>query len=259
MALAQAGMVSVVTSGDNDAPHDLWWNEGNAFRSRLFDAISLLLPSGEKFVITVASDWLSAQPQSHEPDAQLRLDVQRFIREEVAHSRAHRLYNERLALHAPAKALEQGIASAMEEMAHWGLPTRIAFAAAFEYLTALLSVEVIRPRSVWIGDGTAPQIRLWQWHAQEEIGHRHVMAHIMATNRVGYGRRTISFLAAALYIGWDLTVSLFIIFRFDIQNRRLNIWRLISQAATFAVSALPSLLRMVLGCVRYLIVGRPAQ
>lgn len=252
-------MVSTVTRGEDNAPHDLWWNGGDAFRSRLFDAISLLLPSGEKFVIGVASDWLNAQPPSHVPDAELRLDVQRFIREEVAHSRAHRLYNERLALHAPALELERRIASAMDEMADWGLPTRIAFAAAFEYLTAVLSVEVIRPRSVWIGDGTAPQIRLWRWHAQEEISHRHVMAHIMATQRVGYGRRAISFLAAALYIGWDLTVSLFVIFRFDIQNRRLSIWQLITQAATFAVRALPSFLRMVLGCVRYLIVGRPAR
>jgi predicted metal-dependent hydrolase len=252
-------MVSTVTRGDDNAPHDLWWNGGDAFRSRLFDAISLLLPSGEKFVIAVASDWLNAQPPSDLPDAQLRLDVQRFIREEVAHSRAHRLYNERLALHAPALELERRIASAMDEMADWRLPTRIAFAAAFEYLTAELSVEVIRPRSVWIGKGTAPQIRLWRWHAQEEIGHRHVMAHIMATHRVGYGRRTIAFLAAALYIVWDLTVSLFVIFKFDIQSRRLSIWQLISQAATFAVRALPSFLRLVLGGVRYLMPARPVR
>lgn len=252
-------MVSAVTRGDDNAPHDLWWNGGDAFRSRLFDAISLLLPSGEKFVIAVASDWLSAQPSSHVPDAELRLDVQRFIREEVAHSRAHRLYNERLALHAPALELEQRIASAMDEMAAWHLPTRIAFAAAFEYLTAVLSVEVIRPRSVWIGEGTAPQIRLWRWHAQEEIGHRQVMVHIMAIHRVGYGRRTVALLAAALYIVWDLTVSLFVIFKFDIQSRRLSIWQLISRAATFAVRALPSLLRMVLGGVRYLLPVRPVR
>lgn len=252
-------MVIAVTNVDNEAPHGLWWNDGDAFRSRLFDAISLLLPSGEKFVIAVASDWLNAQPKTRLPDDELRLEVQRFIREEIAHSRAHRLYNDRLALHAPARKLEQRIDGAMDEMADCGLSTRMAFAAAFEYLTALLSVEVMRTRGVWIGEGTAPQTRLWRWHAQEEIGHRHVVADIMKAHGVGHVRRVCSFLAAALYIGWDLTVSLFVIFKCDIQNRRLGVWQLISQAAVFAVRALPSFLRMVLGSLRYLFSALPAR
>ncbi len=252
MVLAEVCMVIAVTIPDDEASHGLWWNGGDAFRSRLFDAISLLLPSGEKFVIAVASDWLNASSQTQIPKEELRREVQRFIREEIAHSRAHRLYNERLALHAPAERLEQRVASAMEEMADWDLLTRMAFAAAFEYLTALLSVEVLRTRSVWIGDGTAPQIRLWRWHSQEEVGHRHVVADIMNVYRVGHGRRVFAFLAAVLYLGWDLAVSMCVMLRCDIQTRRVGVWQLVTQAVVFAVRALPSFLRMAWGCVRYL-------
>ena len=106
MTTARLGIGGV----DRAAP----WN-GNAFRTRLFDALSLLLPCGEAFVIQAVADWLVASPQA---EAGLRSQAERFVREEMSHQRAHRLYNDGLARSGvPSQALEQRIESAVRELA----------------------------------------------------------------------------------------------------------------------------------------------
>ena len=237
----------------------LWWNNADAFRSRLFDAISLLLPSGEKFVITAVSDWLLTTPPLPRSPSELQREARRFIREEIAHSRAHRLYNMRLRAHAPAERLEQRVVSALEEMAGWSLPTRIALASAFEHLTALLSAEVLRTPSVWLDEGDTPQAKLWRWHCQEEIDHRHVARDVMQAAGVGHTRRVSAFLAAALYLCADISVLLFVMFRCDVRERRVSGWRLAAQAAAFAVLVLPGVMRMAWGSLRYLIAADSAR
>lgn len=231
----------------------LWWNDGDAFRSRLFDSVSLLLPSGEQFVMDAVSDWLR-EAQKPVVSPELLDEVNRFVREEAAHQRAHRLYNDRLAEHAPAQRLEQRIASAVGEIASRSLPTRLAFAAAFEQLTALLSEEILRPRSPWLGKGTAPQLRLWRWHCAEEIGHRHVALDVLAAAQVGHGRRVSAILAAALYLAMDLTACFAVFCLHDVRAGRIGVWRLVLQGGGFAVRAMPGVLRMAWGGMRYMAV-----
>ncbi len=225
-------------------PSSPWWNDGDALRTRLFDAISLLLPSGEQFVIDAVSNWVHEGCPGASPSSGLQQETQRFIQEEMAHQRAHRLYNDRLAADTPAKELERRIASTVSEMASLDLPTRLAFAAAFEHLTAMLSMEILRPRSVWLGDGAAPQIRLWQWHCQKEIDHRHVVANVSIAAGVGAGRRTLTLLAAALYLSMDVTVALAAMCRADLRARRVKPLHLLIRAARLALLASPGLIRM---------------
>lgn len=234
----------------------LWWNDGDAFRSRLFDSVSLLLPSGEQFVMDAVSDWLrEAQKPAVSPA--LRDEVNRFVREEAAHQRAHRLYNDRLAEHGPAQGLEQRIASAVAEIASRSLATRLAFAAAFEQLTALLSEEILRPRSPWLGNGTAPQLRLWRWHCAEEIGHRHVALDVLTAAQVSRGRGVLAMLAASLYLAMDLTACLATFCLHDVRAGRIGVWRLAVQGCRFAIRATPGALRMAWGGLRY--VAAPAR
>lgn len=233
----------------------LWWNHGDAFRSRLFDAISLLLPCGEQFVITATTDWLRTAQHSASM-ATLQRDVLRLIREEHAHSRAHRLYNERLATHAPTQQLEQRVASAMAQMAGWALSTRIAFSAAFEYLTALLSEEALRPRGPWLDQNTTQQVRLWRWHCEEEINHRHVAQDVADAMGIGQGRQALVFLAAACYLCADIAVALAALLMSDVRARRIGMGSVLMQAAGFGIRALPSMLRMAGKSVHHLVVSR---
>lgn len=226
----------------------LWWNSGDAFRSRLLDAFSLLLPEGEKFLCDAMKDWMVASegdPNAPEP---LRQEVRRFIREEVGHSRAHGLYNARMAGHSPAvRALEERMAAVMAGMGGLGLPTRIAFMAAFEQLTTLVSREVLREGSAWLGAGDTPQRRLWVWHCQEELAHGQVAVDVLRVAGPGHARYVPVFIASAFFLACDLAVSCARLCWSDVRCGRVGAGRLIAQAAAFAVRALPSMGRIAWG------------
>ena len=86
-----------------------FWNQ-TPFRSYLFNAFSLLLPSGEQFVIRAMEDAATRLPEG----APLQEEVAQFVREERAHQRAHRLYNTQLAAQGyNAVALEARIGRAV--------------------------------------------------------------------------------------------------------------------------------------------------
>lgn len=231
--------------------HGLWWNGGDALRSRLFDAISLLLPSGEAFVMAAVSEGLPVATKTESAPRGLQDEVQRFVREEQSHSRAHRLYNDRLAVHAPSRELERRIESVMQEIAGWRLPARLALASAFEHLTAVLSKEVLRTGSVWLSSGQAPQTRLWRWHCQEELDHHHVARNVMVTAGVGRSQRVLALLTAMLFLTTDIMSMLWGLLRADLAAGRVSAWQLAAQCAKFSARALPSMVRMTWHCGRY--------
>ncbi|MFM8899376.1 MAG: metal-dependent hydrolase [Burkholderiales bacterium] len=231
--------------------HDLWWNGGSALRSRLFDAISLLLPSGEKFVITAVSDWLTTSPPT--TPSELQQEVVRFVREEQNHSRAHQLYNNNLSLHAPSRALEHRIEQLVQEMAGWSLPTRLAMASAFEHLTALLSREVLRAGNAWLCTNQTRQTRLWQWHCQEELAHHHVARNVMVAAGVGPLRRGFTLMTAILFLSTDIMAMLWGLLRADHRAGRVRGRQLLVQCAEFSVRVLPSMVRMAWGCCKYVV------
>ena len=123
-----------------------FWNQ-TPFRSYLFNAFSLLLPSGEQFVIRAMEDAATRLPEG----APLQEEVAQFVREERAHQRAHRLYNTQLAAQGyNAVALEARIERAvqgLEQALAW--KERLALAAALEYLTALISRQACAARAGW--------------------------------------------------------------------------------------------------------------
>ena len=230
------------------AGRDTPWN-GDAFRTRLFDALSLLLPCGEAFVIQAVSDWLAASPQA---EAGLRSQAERFVREEMSHQRAHRLYNDGLARSGvPSHALEQRIESAVHELAPLDLRTRLALSAAFEHLTALLSAEVLRG-PVWLTASPCRESRLWRWHCEEELAHRHVTIDLLRASRVGYLRRAGSLALATCYLVIDVARLVFALCAHDVRRGAVGRGRLLLQATGLAWRAFPGVLRMAAGGLRYL-------
>lgn len=230
------------------ARHEPPWN-GDHLRTRLLDALSLMLPAGEEFVIEAVSDWLRDDNMQGAGGSQaLRKEAQRFIDEERAHQRAHRLYNQRLAQQGlPAVALEQRIRTAVAELAPLGLETRLALAAAFEHLTALLSRELLAG-GPWLGAaGDGPQARLWRWHCAEEIAHHHLVSDLLAVRRVGWVRRAGCLVLASGYLGLDAARLLAGLLGHDLRSGALRRGALAGQACRFTAAMLPGLLRMALG------------
>ena len=163
-----------------------FWNQ-TPFRSYLFNAFSLLLPSGEQFVIRAMEDAATRLPEG----APLQEEVAQFVREERAHQRAHRLYNTQLAAQGyNAVALEARIGRAvqgLEQALAW--KERLALAAALEYLTALISRQALRGEG-WLVHNASRQSSLWRWHCEEEVAHHGVALRLLnEVGQVGYGRR----------------------------------------------------------------------
>jgi predicted metal-dependent hydrolase len=86
------------------------WNGGDAFRTALFNALSMSFPAGEQFFID--SMRRGMKQLSSEQQARFADEVQAFIGQEATHRRIHALFNEHLA--------RQGLAN------HWEGPHPVA-------------------------------------------------------------------------------------------------------------------------------------
>lgn len=207
-----------------------WWN-GDALRTRLFDGLSLLLPSGEEFVIRAAQDWLVAHPTA---PGHLRAEAERFIREERAHQRAHRRFNEQLHAAVPAAGeCERRIAALAGELDRFSLPMRLALATAFEELTAWLSAQVLRGQA-WVDDSPRRECRMWRWHCAEELAHQHVAGDLLRSVGPARGLRALAMVLATFYLATDAFRLTWALCRHDRQTGRVTARSLLVQAGRLA-------------------------
>ncbi|MFN7835330.1 MAG: metal-dependent hydrolase [Burkholderiaceae bacterium] len=144
-----------------------FWNNGQAFHTYLLNAISVLLPAGEAFVVQTMRDCRSAIAGP----AALHAEIDGFIAEEERHSSAHGLYNARLAEQGYAIAeLSAWIDKRMASLQRCSFEERMAICYALELITATLSRKLLS-NPAWLVDDQSRESRLWRWHCQEEIQH----------------------------------------------------------------------------------------
>jgi len=175
-----------------DASVPRHWFGGDAFRTRLFDALSLTFPEGERFFIACVRDFL---PEVHTP--QLRQDVDRFTRQEVQHRQAHRDLNARLASQGvKVDKIEAFQTHYLFDVCRRHLSARhtLALTAAAEHLTAIMSQHFFE-RPALFADA-APRVRaLLAWHAVEEVEHKGVAFDVLQqVARGGYLLRSVALL-----------------------------------------------------------------
>jgi uncharacterized protein len=223
-----------------------YWNGGDAIRTRFFDALSVLLPEGELFVIDTVQQCGVAVGGT------LDAESRQIIDDEHAHRRAHGLDLKRLQSQlGPAGALTVRAQAAVAPLHNETLETRLALAAAFEHLTVLLAQRVLR-NGDWIApSAAAQQARLWRWHCAEELAHAHVLPALLRSHGIGWWRRIAVYGAASLWLAGDVIAFMHAFLREDRRVRRLSRRRLVSDAC----AAAPILLRdgpaLVWGWIRY--------
>ncbi|MGF6851256.1 metal-dependent hydrolase [Paraburkholderia sp. CI3] len=218
------------------------WNR-TLLRSRLFDALSLLLPAGETFFVATLEQWL-AQP-GDVPDARLRAELGRFIREERAHQRAHDRYNAALIARTPAaSAAALRAARAADQLAGWSLPSKMALVAAFEHLTTVLSREILERPYLMVDDASLQSLT-WRWHAREELDHSHIAMEAAAQYGIGRARLVLALVLATGYLAFDVLQCTRALCRCDVAAGASR-WKLLADACSFAIGGLPSLARMAL-------------
>lgn len=154
---------------DMEAPIARHWCNGDAFRSALFNALSMSFPVGEQFFIdSVRNGFQELSPELQE---KLRSDVQGFIGQEATHRRLHALYNahlEKLGLHNAWGPRAQARMKLLDgvNVRHW-----LAATAANEHFTAILA-DFMLAHPELLGDQDARLRTLWLWHAAEESEHK---------------------------------------------------------------------------------------
>ncbi|MEZ0309767.1 MAG: metal-dependent hydrolase, partial [Ramlibacter sp.] len=154
---------------DMEAPIPRHWCGGDAFRTALFNALSMSFPVGEQFFIdSVRNGFKELQPDQQE---RFRAEVQGFVGQEATHRRLHSLYNAHLEKQGLVNeweprsrerlALMEGI-----DVRHW-----LGITAANEHFTAIMADWMLANPDLLGGDD--PRLTtLWLWHSAEESEHK---------------------------------------------------------------------------------------
>lgn len=157
----------------NEVPR--YWFGGDPFRTRMFDALSLTFPDGERYFIQSVRMF---RDQIQDPDLQQR--VADFIKQEAQHGMAHDKMNQVMRDQGmPVDAFIRRLNKIFKfELTKRSPQYNIAMTAAAEHLTALMA-ETFFSQKQTLQDAH-PYVRaLFAWHAIEEMEHRDVAFDVM--------------------------------------------------------------------------------
>ncbi len=154
---------------DMEAPIARDWCDGDAFRTALFNALSMSFPVGEQFFIDSVRNGFNELPA--EKQAQFRAEVLGFVGQEATHRRLHSLYNahlEQLGLLNDWEPRARDRLKVMEgqDVRHW-----LGITAANEHFTAILADFMLQNPDL-LGTQDPRLATLWLWHSAEESEHK---------------------------------------------------------------------------------------
>ena len=152
-----------------------YWFAGDPFLTRMFDALSLTFPDGERYFIQSVRLF---RDQIQDPDLKQR--VADFIRQEAQHGIAHDKMNQIMKDQGmPVDQFIQRLNKVFKfELKYRSPQYNIAMTAAAEHLTALMA-ETFYGEKETLQDAHPSVRALFAWHAIEEMEHRDVAFDVM--------------------------------------------------------------------------------
>lgn len=159
------------------------WFGGDPFRSRLFDALSLVFPEGEKFFITSVRDY-----RDEITDPKLAQEVKDFTYQEGQHSLVHRQYNDHLVAQgidvASVDRRFQRVFGMLRKYFPRWFP--LASTSAIEHFTATFSHAYLESAGRFT-DMDERVRSMYAWHCVEEFEHKSVAFDVLQkVAKVGY-------------------------------------------------------------------------
>ena len=154
---------------DLQAPIERHWCDGDAFRTALFNALSMSFPVGEQFFLDSVRNGFKALPaERQEP---FRETVQVFIGQEATHRHLHGLFNQHLERQGLVNHWGPRAQSRLKLLAGADVRHALAITAANEHFTAILADWLLEhPQAVASRDERLST--LWLWHSAEESEHK---------------------------------------------------------------------------------------
>lgn len=204
---------------DGDIPR--YWLDGDAFKSRFFDAMQLLFPIGEKFFIACVRDY-----RDQVTDPVLQQQVKDFTYQEGQHAMVHMQFNERL------RAQGIGVDNILRTQEHFEFEVfrkryskrfTLGMTAAGEHLTAIMCHGFFR---AGVMDKADPRVRaMYAWHAIEELEHKAVAFDVMTrVAKVGYATRILSLLHVSLTFPLHVFMIMNHMFKVDGLKNPVSTW-----------------------------------
>ena len=164
-----------------------YWMGGDPFKSRFWDALSLIFPPGEKYFMNCVRDF-----KDRIDDPKLLQDIKDFNLQEAQHSMVHRQDNDRLRRQGvDVDKHTQFVEDLMNKhyRAKYSKEYNIAVTSALEHFTSIIAHTLFDKRDVM--KDADPRVRaMYSWHAIEEVEHKGVAYDVMEDYaKVGYWMR----------------------------------------------------------------------
>jgi predicted metal-dependent hydrolase len=194
------------------------WIAGDAFRTQLFNALSMTFPLGEQFFIDSVRACAGAVA-----DPGLRAAVRAFIGQEAAHRHLHAQYNRQLEAQGLRFVIEPVLQFRLRRSRHVTPQSNLAVTMAYEHYTAMLADGTLR-HPAWLADATPDMRLLWTWHAVEEAEHKSVAFDVYRAGGHGYGLRIAWYLYVGIMFAIDITAQTLHNLHRDRQLFRLRTW-----------------------------------
>ena len=173
--------------GLDDPSIPKYWFGGDAFKTRFFDAMSLIFPPGEKFFMVTVRDF-----RDRITDPKLLQDIKDFNRQEAQHSMVHRQDNDRLRKQGvDVDKLTDYVDTLLNGRyrSSYSQGYNIAVTSALEHFTSIIAHSLFDKRDV-MKEADHRVRAMYAWHAIEEVEHKGVAYDVMIDYaKVGYFKR----------------------------------------------------------------------
>ena len=196
-----------------------YWFGGDAFKTRFFDAMSLIFPPGENFFMVTVRDF-----RDRITDPKLLQDIKDFNRQEAQHSLVHNQYNDLLRKQGmPVDQLIGWLDKLLFDTyrSRYSREYTLAITGALEHFTALGAHAMFDDRDI-MGEAH-PNVRaMYAWHAIEEVEHKGVAYDVMEDYaKVGYLKRV----GALVHASVMFPKTIFVIQRQLMIHDGFNAWQ----------------------------------
>jgi len=153
---------------DRNTRNARWWHGGDPVATADFNALSAAFPQGETFFIESVRRY---RDSVHEP---LREQIAAFVQQESMHTREHVVFNKLLRTAGyDTTAMDAETRRRVDEARARPPVVQLALTVALEHFTAIMAHSLLTEREPLPG-ASEDIVRLWQWHAIEEIEHKAV-------------------------------------------------------------------------------------
>ncbi len=154
---------------DLDAPVPRHWFGGDAFRTAIFNALSMSFPFGEQFFMDSVRSGLKVLPPAMQE--KFAAEAQGFIGQEATHRRIHALFNGQIEKHGLLNHWESRARERLKIVADFHPRHWLAITAATEHFTAVFADWLLSNPELF--EGSEERFKtMWLWHSAEESEHK---------------------------------------------------------------------------------------